>query len=102
GVALVLIAVAVTASAAYAGNQVKGGHYTGKLKPAAPYVRPTITFDVSANGTHVLHLKLSTPPSFCGYGRYDAREQKPKPAPISNAGTFAETLRWVYNGKTSS
>jgi hypothetical protein len=92
---LVAIAVGVlgcTGVALAATNQIKGVSYSGRLAGSrASYL---VSFKVSASGKQVTALKISNTPFYCSGGG------RPVPvsfasAPISKAGTFTSTGKYV-------
>jgi hypothetical protein len=88
---LALIAVLGTAETALAANQVKGAKYSGTINADSGL---PISFKVSSNGSHVVRMKVPQPPIFCSGGGPPPPQLRAKPAPISSAGTFKETLKY--------
>jgi hypothetical protein len=74
--------------------QVKGAHYSGALKGPNCTTCPSISFDVSNDGTELLHLKVSNPPSFCQGGGMSPPNMS-HPVSISAAGKFVEAIGFV-------
>src|SRR4051812_45117639 len=97
GCALVL--VAVPAGAPARGQQVRGGHYRGKLRPGTP-PPPQITFDVSPDGARLLNLHITYPPLLCALGGMTPPQQPARAAKITPAGHFSRTVRFSTKAGT--
>jgi hypothetical protein len=89
---LALVAVLAPAAAALAANQVKGATYSGTINANGGLA---ISFKVSSTGKDVVKMKVPQPPIFCQGGGPPPPQEPAKPAPISNTGTFKETLQYV-------
>jgi hypothetical protein len=90
--ATALVVVLATAGVAMAANQVKGANYSGTINANGGLA---ISFKVSSDGKDVVKMKVPQPPLFCSGGGPPPPQKPAKPAPISTAGTFAETLQYV-------
>src|SRR3954464_5751529 len=97
GCALAL--VAVPAGAAAQGQQVPGGHYSGKLRTGNP-APPQITFDVSPDGARLLNLRITFRPLLCALGGMTPPQQPARAAKIPPAGHFARPVRFSTKAGT--
>jgi hypothetical protein len=86
------VGVLALAEPALGANQVKGAKYSGKINANGGLA---ISFKVSSNGKNVLALKVPQPPLFCSGGGPPPPQKNAKPAPISTAGTFSDTIQYV-------
>ena len=90
---LALVAVLATATVALAANPVKGAKYVGTINANGGLA---ITF----RGKNVVKLKVPQPPIFCSSGGPPPPQVPANPAPVSSAGTFKETLKYVSSTGT--
>ena len=88
----VLVVVLTAAGVALAANQVKGATYSGKINANGGLA---ISFKVTSDGKDVVKMKVPQPPLFCSGGGPPPPQKPAKPAPISTAGTFTDTLQYV-------
>jgi hypothetical protein len=98
GCALALVAGA-SAGVAAGGHQVRGGHYSGKLRTGNP-APPQITFDVSPDRARLLNLHITYPPLLCALGGMTPPQQPARAAKITPAGHFARTVRFSTKAGT--
>jgi hypothetical protein len=89
---LAVVGVIALAGPALGANQVKSAKYSGKINANGGLA---ISFKVSSNGKNVLNMKVPQPPIFCQGGGPPPPQKPAKPAPISSAGTFSETLQYI-------
>jgi hypothetical protein len=92
---LAFVAVLATEGTALAANQVRGGKYSGTIHSNGGLA---ISFKVSSTGKDVIRMKVPQPPASCPGGGPPPPQLRAKPAPISSAGNFKETLKYGTTG----